>query len=408
MEGETALLGEMGIVLGTGLVLFIGYLGGQLAKKIKMPAVAGYCIAGFLAGPSFIHMISDSLSISLDPLKTLGLGLIALIIGGELQYSKIKKIGRSIVVITFFQVISTFLVVMAGIIFLLGESLVTALLLASLATATAPAATVAVIREYRAKGPMTSTLMGVIALDDAFCIVIVGIAAALVKIFVLSEGYFDSADLMIPLKEIFLSLLVGLTSGVFLVYLLKKIREDKEVLVLLLALVLINSGVAHLLEISSLLTNMVCGLVAVNLTNKPFLNHLESIEAPVFIAFFTLAGASLHLDYLLSNWLAAAVYIITRAAGKILGCYWGARVTSTGESVQKYLGLAMLPKAGVSIGLILFLQGRFPGLELIAAITAIELAAVTFYEIIGPILTRYALFKSGEIIYEDKTQTAQL
>ncbi|UNC92599.1 cation:proton antiporter [Candidatus Contubernalis alkaliaceticus] len=399
---------EMEVLLWAGLVIIIGYMGGQIAKRIKMPAVAGYCIAGFLVGPSVFHIVSDSLSTSFDPIKTLGLGLIALIIGGELKYSKIKKIGKSIVVITLFQVVLTFLVVMAGMRLFMGQSLVSSLLLASLATATAPAATVAVIREYKAKGPVTSTLMGVIALDDALCIIIVGISVALVKIFMLDQGILDLAAMMIPLREIFLSILLGSIIGLIMSFLLNKIRDGNEVLVLLLAAVLFNSGAAHLLEISPLLTNMLCGFTAVNLIDRPFLNQLESIEAPIFIVFFTLAGASLHLDYLLSNWLAATVYIITRAGGKILGCYWGGRVTSAGENVEKYLGLAMLPKAGVSIGLILFLQGRFPGMELIAAITAVELAAVTFYEVTGPLLTKYALLKSGEIRGAERTETVNI
>ncbi len=305
--------------------------------------------------------------------------------------------------ITIFQVLFTFLAVLLGIKVLLGEQLVTALLLASLATATAPAATVAVIKEYRAKGPVTSTLLGVIALDDALCIIIVGLIAALVKVFIYSNGILTLSDLIIPIKEIIGSLLVGSFSGFLIFYLLKYIREGNEILIILLGIVFFNSGAAHLLELSPLLTNMVCGFVSANLSEKPFINYLENIEIPVFVAFFTLAGASLHLNYLLTYWMAAAVYVISRALGKVYGCYVGAKVTSSTENVRKYLGLAMLPKAGVSIGLILFIQNRFPGMELIAVITAIELAAVTFFEIVGPLVTKYALEKSGEIkISEDK------
>ncbi|RQD74579.1 MAG: cation:proton antiporter [Candidatus Syntrophonatronum acetioxidans] len=386
-------------VMGAGLLLLLGYLGGQLAKKIKLPAVAGYCLMGFLLSPSFLNIIPESLNLELEPIKVLGLSMIAMIIGGELRLETIKKMGKSIVVITFFQIFTTIFAVFLGLFFLAGKDLSIAVILASMATATAPAATVAVMKEYKAKGKFSTMLLGVIALDDAICIVFVGLSIALVKGWIEMGATFELLDLAYPALELFGSIILGIISGLALTLCLKYVKERLETIVIILAFVLINSGLAYQFHLSSLLVNMVSGAVVANLfvRNPHVLNFLDDVDLPVFVVFFTLAGASLHLDYLIANWFVALIYIITRGIGKISGCYYGAKIAKADNRTQKYMGWAMLPKAGVSIGLILFVQSRFPGTELAALITAIELAAVTFYEITGPMATRYALAGAGDI-----------
>lgn len=387
-------------VTGVGVLLLLGYLGGQLAKKVKLPAVAGYCLTGCLMSPSIFNLVPGALSYQLDPLKIMGLGLIAMIIGGELKVSVLRKIGKSIVTITIFQIVTTVIAVFVGMYFLTGKDFNISIILAALATATAPAATVAVMKEYKAKGKFSSTLLGVIALDDALCIILVGLTIALVKGFAEVGVAFEAAHLAHPAMELLGSIFIGIISGIVLCYGLKYISKRVETVVVLLAFVLINSGVAIYFEFSALLVNMICGAVVVNLfgRNPHVLSYLEDIDLPIFIVFFTLAGASLHLDLLAANWLPALIYILTRAVGKISGCYYGAKISGAEYSIQKYMGLAMLPKAGVSIGLILFVQSRFPGTELAAIVTAIELAAVTFYEITGPMATRYALIGAGDAV----------
>ncbi|PKM83988.1 MAG: hypothetical protein CVU88_00345 [Firmicutes bacterium HGW-Firmicutes-13] len=391
-------------VMGISLLLLFGYLGGQLAKKIKLPAVAGYCLMGCLLSPSIFNVIPEFLNYELSPIKVLGLSTIALIIGGELHLKTLKKIGTGIIVITFVQIFTTLMVVFLGIFLLLGGNLSISLILGAMATATAPAATVAVIKEYKAKGKFTSTLLGIIALDDAVCIIFVGLAVAVAKSLMEMGSVFKLVDLAHPVMELFGSIILGIVTGILLCFVLKNIREKSETIVVLLGFILLNSGLSEYLNLSALLVNMVCGAAVTNIYIKnPFvINHLDDIDLPIFVIFFTLAGTGLHLDLLFTNWLPALVYIITRAAGKLLGCYYGAKISRSDSNIQKYLGLAMLPKAGVSIGLILFVQSRFPGTELSATVTAIELAAVTFYEIIGPVATRYALIGSGEVHIEHK------
>lgn len=386
-------------VLGVGVLLILGYTGGQLAKIVKLPAVAGYCLMGILLSPSLLNVIPYELNLELNSLKILGLSMIAMIIGGELRYDTVKKIGKSIVVITFMQIFTTVLAVFLGMFFLLGKDLSISLILATMAVATAPAATVAVMKEYKAKGKFSTTLLGIIALDDAICIMLVGFALAIAKGLTQIGPAFEIADLAPPAWELSGSLVAGFITGLILCLILKYIRERMETIVVLLAFVLINSGIAAYLDLSSLLVNMISGATVANFFVKsPFvINVLDDIDLPVFIIFFTLAGASLQLNLLTANWLPVLVYIVTRAVGKISGCYYGAVISGADNVMKKYLGFAMLPKAGVSIGLILFVQSRFPGTELAAVVTAIELAAVTFYEITGPMATRYALVGAGEV-----------
>lgn len=397
-------------IMGVGLLLILGFAGGQLARKVKLPAVAGYCLMGILLSPSIFNIVPYELNVELDALKVLGLSMIAMIIGGELRYNTIKKIGKNIVVITFMQIFTTVLAVFLGMFFLLGKDLSISLIMACMAAATAPAATVAVMKEYKAKGKFSSTLLGIIALDDAICIILVGLSLAIAKGLTQIGTTFEIADLAHPAWELFGSLGIGFATGLILCFILKNIRERSETIVILLAFVLINSGISTYLDLSSLLVNMVSGATVANFYVKsPFvINVLDDIDLPIFIIFFTLAGASLHLDLLVANWLPALIYIITRAVGKISGCYYGAILSGADPVIKKYLGFAMLPKAGVSIGLILYVQSRFPGSELAAVVTAIELAAVTFYEIIGPVATRYALIGAGEVSMAGRDQAADM
>ena len=250
-----------------------------------------------------------------------------------------------------------------------------------------------VIREYKAKGPFTDTLLGVVALDDAICIIFFGVVAAIVGILT-KGGNLSLFSIAEPLKEVFGSALLGVLTGLLLIFVLRFINTREQTLAVLLGFALLNSGIANAINFSLLLVNMVTGFVVANLYTKPeIFQYFEDVELPVYVVFFTLAGASLRLDVLAANWFAAAIYVLARGFGKIGGVFLGAIWGKSGKNVRNYLGLAMLPKAGVTIGLILLVQGD-PELAMI--ITAIELAAVTVCEIIGPMGTRYALMSSGE------------
>jgi Kef-type K+ transport system membrane component KefB len=381
--------------LGLAILLLAGYLGGRLVKLVKMPMVAGYVLAGLFLGPSVLKIIPSELNIAFDLIKVLGLGLIALMIGGELEIKKIKHLGKAIMGITIVQILGASIVVFVAMYFILGLSLEISLLLGAMATATAPASPVAVIREYKAKGPFTTTLLGVVAMDDAVCIILFGVVAAIVR--TLLDGTFTVGYqmLLLPAIELFGSFGLGIAIGLIMTYLLRFIDDRQHKIALIVGLVLLNSGLSNIYHLSPLLTNMTAGFVFANLSAKPqTISVINDIDFPIFVVFFTLAGASLHLDILAANWVAATVYIIARGLGKVGGVFLGARLSGAPDVVQKYLGFAMFSKAGVTIGLVLLVQGRFPELALV--ITAIELAAVTVCELIGPVGTRYALISSRE------------
>jgi Kef-type K+ transport system membrane component KefB len=381
--------------LGLAILLLAGYLGGRLVKLVKMPMVAGYVLAGLFLGPSVFKIIPYELNTAFDLIKILGLGLIALMIGGELEIKKIKHLGKTIMGTTIVQILGASIVVFVAMYFILGLSLEISLLLGAMATATAPASPVAVIREYKAKGPFTTTLLGVVAMDDAVCIILFGVVAAVVR--TMLDGTFTVGYqmLLLPTIEFFGSFGLGTAIGLIMVFILQFIEDRQHKIALIVGLVLLNSGLSNMYHLSPLLTNMTAGFVFTNLSAKPqTISVINDIDFPIFVVFFTLAGASLHLDILVANWVAATVYIIARGFGKVGGAFLGARLSGAPDVVQKYLGFAMFSKAGVTIGLVLLVQGRFPELALV--ITAIELAAVTVCELTGPIGTRYALISSGE------------
>ncbi len=379
--------------LGIAIILLFGLLGGRLARRIKMPMVVGYVLMGLLLSPSVFNIIPDSLNQELEVIKIMGLGMIALMIGSELEIKKLKRIAKSVFWITVIQIVGASVIVFCVMYYILNLPLTVSLLLGAMATATAPASPVAVIREYNAKGPFTSTLLGVVALDDALCIIFFGMVSAVVSI--LLEGSVFGINIALePLIEVSSSMLLGVLTGLLLLLILRYLNNRPQTVVVLVGIALLNSGIASALHLSPLLVNMVTGFVVTNLYPHHIFQYFEDIELPIYVIFFTLAGASLHLDVLAANWVSAAVYIVARGFGKVGGSFLGARLANADIVVQKYIGFAMFSKAGVTIGLIMLVQGRFP--ELAVIITAIELAAVTVCEVFGPMGTRYALISSGE------------
>jgi len=376
------------------LILLLGLLTGRLGQKIKMPMVVGFILAGIILSPSLTNVISEQMIEELEILRVLGLGMIAMVIGGELEIKKLRGLLHCILDITLIQVIGTFVAVFAAMHYLMGLPLPESLLLGAISTASAPASPVAVVREFRARGAFTSTLLGVVGFLDAVAIIFFAIISALAGVF-LRGGELALSFFLEPLLEIGGSVLLGAGAGLVMIIAFRFIERKKQVLVLLLGMVLMNSSVAHVLHLSPLLVNMLAGFTVANLYPRPeILQHFEEIELPILIAFFLLAGASLRLDVLAANWLVVTVYIIVRGLGKVGGTFLGARLAGAQETVQKYLGFAMFSKAGVTIGLIMVVQDQFP--EIASTIVAIELAAVAACSIIGPVGERFAVLSSGE------------
>lgn len=361
-----------------------------------MPSVTGYVLIGIIMGYSFLNIIGLGMIKDLEFIKVVGLSIIALIIGGDLQFSKLKAIGLSVINITIVEVISDFVFVTFATRFLLSYPWPTAMILGAISSATAPAATVAVVHEYKAHGPLTDTLMAIVAFDDAVCLILFSIVTAFVGLITGASQSFSLLHLFAPLWEILGSFVLGSMIGFITIFFLRWVKEKHEVVVIVLGIALLGSEFAGVWKLSPLLVNMTFGIVLTNLSQHPLLfRFFEDIELPIFIAFFTLAGTELNIKMLALNWLGALVYIFSRAMGKLGGVYLGGIIAGVSEKVKKYLGFAMLPQAGVAIALVLQVSVIYP--QIASLITALVLGSVAVNEIIGPIGSKYAITKAGEV-----------
>lgn len=388
----------MNLVLAVGLLISIGLIGGRLISRAKLPAVTGYILIGIVIGPSILGLLDHSILEELSPISDLALSLIGFTIGGKIDAPRLYKYGRSIGTIVFMQSFGA-LILVALVVLALGESPAVALILGSTAISTAPAGTLAVINQYRAKGPLTDTLLTIVALDDILGVLVFGSMLAFVKAF---QGVPEAFPILISLAEITLSLTVGILEGLLISYLATQTRGPNELLGLVIGLILITTGATTLLaditplNLSFLLANTAAGATVSNVGGRrvQIFNAVHQVDAPLYVAFFTLAGASLRLDILFTIGLLGAGYVIARAIGKYAGAYAAATLTHAPRVVSRYVGLGLIPQAGVAIGLAFIALEQLPAEgEVILAVT---LAAVTVNEILGPIGTHFAILHAGE------------
>ncbi len=387
------------LIFGIGALLLAGFLGGKLVSRIRLPSITGYIVAGLLLGPSVLNIVPSHVVESLAPVPQIALGLIAITIGSQFPIAKIRKTGRNIVTITTLEVLGAFIAVAGGLL-LFGAPLPMALLLGAIASATAPAATVAIAAELKARGPLVSTLFGVVALDDAFCVTLFGFAMAFASAIVTgTAGANPLAMVLHPIGEIALSVAIGLVMGYMVHRLVVNRKSNNEIVVVVLGFILLTSGITVSIHVSALIANMMMGFALINLSpkNSRVMRILEPLSPPIYGAFFALAGTELDIRTLSATGVLGIVYLVARAIGKYGGNYLGTVVAAEPKATRKYLGMCMLPQAGVAIGLVLVLQdvAAFDQLPYMRQMVNIVLATILVNEIIGPPLTKYALEASG-------------
>ncbi|MBR3767407.1 MAG: cation:proton antiporter [Clostridia bacterium] len=418
----------METLLALSVALFAGLMLSRLAKLVQLPAVTAYLVAGILIGPyllgafglkglGFISMEDiDSYSIIPD----VALGFIAFSIGNEFRLAQLKQIGKQATVIGIFQaVMATVLVdaALIGVHFIIPDKfpLPAAIVLGAVASATAPAATLMVVRQYKAKGPVTNILLPVVALDDAVGLVLFAISFGIAK--AISHGNADILSVIVePILEVVLSLLLGLVMGLLFTYFERFFHSRSKRLAMSVTFVLMtvalsmvefHIGPVHV-AFSSLLVCMMLGTVFCNFCDfsEELMDRLDRWTAPLFILFFVLSGAELELsvfkDYMIV--LIGVVYIIVRCLGKYFGASISSRLTKCDPNIVKYLGITLFPQAGVALGMAIKAEtlGE-PGI-IVANIT---LFSVLIYELVGPFLTKLALQKAGEITPEGKTSARE-
>src|SRR5690554_742305 len=381
------------MIYSIAVLLLAGLVVGKLANLVKLPAVTGYVVAGLLLGPSLLGAVSQNTLEQLSMIEGIALSIIALAIGGELRLATLRRFGTSVLIITMAQSLGAFVLVFFTF-WALGAIFSWALFWGAISTATAPAATLAVVKEYQAKGVLTNTILAVVALDDAVCIIIFSLAAAFAGMMGAGGG-FSWGILLAPVREITLSIVLGAVLGLGVCYLVRKLK-DSEILILMLGTALLAAGIAEQFALSPLLTNMALGAVFSNLSarERTVFYLVENVEPPIYTLFFVFAGTQLQLGSLINIGLVGVGYVLARALGKVGGAYLGAKFSHAPASVRKYLGFALLPQAGVAIGLALIGGQQFPNLR--ELLVTVVLAAVVIHEIIGPLAAKQAIVKSGE------------
>ena len=400
-------------LLVVGVVTLVGLYLGKSMKFMRLPSILGFMLVGVLVGPGTLGFLTEELQRSLSFLTSIALAFVAVSIGLELSFAELRRQGRAMIVVIVTESLLAFGVVTAAV-YLLTGNLPMALIFGAVAPASAPAGTVAVIQEYNARGPLTRALYSVVGFDDGLGIVIFGFAAAVARALLPEVQAAGGADLggllLVPLREIGLSIAVGIGMAIPYSLLARLLKSDRDVLPLTFAILLITSGLTEWLHLSLILTNMVVGMVVVNSQPASVLMRIRSElgrQMPLlFILFFVLAGANLHIAALPALGLVGLVYIAGRSAGLVGGAYFGSLIGRAEPVIRKYLGMGILSQAGVAIGLALVINHEFAALgETGAAIGRTVLTTVTatsiFFELIGPVLTRAGLSRAGEIRTEE-------
>ena len=419
----------MQALLSLSVALFAGLMLSRLAKLVKLPAVTAYLVAGILVGPyllgsfgvpglGFISMADVS---SYSILADVALGFIAFSIGNEFRLAQLKQTGKQATIIGIFQAVFTTILVDAiliGVHFAMPDKLPlpAAIILGAVASATAPAATLMVVRQYKAKGPLTDILLPIVALDDAVGLMLFAASFGVAK--ALISGKIDIISVIVePILEIVLSLALGALMG-FLFNFCERFFHSRSkrlsmsvtfvFLTVALSMMKFEIGGIHI-GFSSLLVCMMLGTIFCNVCDfsEELMDRVDRWTAPLFILFFVISGAELELSVFtdIAIVVIGLIYILSRSAGKYTGALMSAKATKCDNNIVKYLGITLLPQAGVALGMAIKAETLGPEGAIVANIT---LFAVLVYEIVGPMLTKISLLKAGEIKPEGKVSAREV
>ena len=419
----------MQTLLSLSIALFAGLMLSRLAKLVKLPAVTAYLVAGILVGPYFLGAlgIKGLGFISMENIKSfsilsdVALGFIAFSIGNEFRLAQLKKTGKQATVIGIIQAVAATLLVDAALIglhFIIPDKLPlpSAIVLGAVASATAPAATLMVVRQYKSKGPLTDILLPIVALDDAVGLVLFAVSFGVAK--ALLSGHIDMLSVVVePILEVALSLALGYIMGVLFTFFERFFHSRSKRLAMSVTFVLLTVALSMLqfnvfgvhIAFSSLLTCMMLGTVFCNMCDfsEELMDRVDRWTAPLFVLFFVISGAELELatfkDIVVVG--IGLVYILTRSLGKYFGASLSAKAVGCDRNIVKYLGITLLPQAGVALGMAIKAEEIGPEGLIVANIT---LFSVLIYELVGPFLTKVALSKAGEIKPEGKVSARNI
>ena len=400
------------MILSFGLVLICGYLAGKIANLLKLPKVTGYITAGIILEPAYSGILPEKLIDHAGGISNIALCIITYAIGGSLNFRKIKELGNTIWVMTLFESVVTFLAITAGLYVLMpvlnkytgldlqpAYFLPLAVLAGSLGAPTDPTPTLAVKEEYKAEGPVTTTILGIGAFDDAMGIIIFSVATALGAVLLGGAGGGIQATVIDPLGDIVFSIALGGALGAILLFAARKVEDRGVIIVMILGALFTCFGIGQACALDELLCTMTLGCVVVNFARdeeKFFMSIRDDLEELVFVIFFVLAGAQLQVNVLLSSLWVVLVFVVFRMAGKFLGSTTGAYVSGANANVKKYAAFGLVPQGGIVVGLALLVKQN-PVFQNIAPLLINMIIGTTvLFEFIGPLLTEFALHRTGE------------
>jgi Kef-type K+ transport system membrane component KefB len=396
-------------VFSVALLLISGYFFGRIFEKLRLPAITGYILAGLILSKALSGIITKEITHNLHILTDISLGIIALTIGGEFSIEKVKRTGVKIIVITLFEALFAFLFV-TFFLTLFGFGFYYALLLGTIASATAPAATVIIVREMRARGIFIDYLYGVVAFDDAICVILFSIVFAVVTPLLIAAGATGGAfnGILHAIGEILFSAVLGFTGGFILNLSTRKKYRLNEILLISLSVLFFVISFSFIFNLSLLIANMIMGATLINISskNRRIFHILEPLTPPLFALFFILAGTELDIA-VFKSWMTVLfgfIYLASRFSGKFVGVYLASQITRAPSGVKKYLGFCLFPQAGVAIGLALFIQTSpvlmhsTPSIvRMFTTIINIILFSVLINEIIGPVISRFGIIRGVDI-----------
>ncbi len=398
---------HLNILLLLGLALFGGTIGGRLFQKIRIPQVVGYISIGILVGQSGLNIINRDIIMTLQPFNFFALGLIGFMIGGELKKDVLRRHGKQFAFILLSEGFISFLAVFLSVGFL-GSLFfeggihfwAVGLLLGAIASATAPAATTDVLWEHKTRGPLTTTVLGIVGMDDGLALILFAIASSIASRILGQNTETIIQTIIHPIYEIGGAIVIGGIAGLSLTKLIKKYSQKERMLAFSIGAVLLVLGLSLAINVDMLLAAMTLGIVVVNRApriSREVFNLVAGFAAPIYVLFFVLVGAKFDLHNITSTViLIAVIYLIARTTGKMVGASFGARISAAPETVKKYLPFCLFSQAGVAIGLSIVAYHAFPG-EIGNLIVIVITTSTFVVQLIGPSSVKYAVIKAGEV-----------
>ncbi len=400
--------------LMVGIIVFTGFVFGEIASKIKLPKVTGYILAGILLNPDLFRIVPRDFIVHTDLVTNIALSFITFSVGGTLFYSHVRRLGKGMLYITLLEAECAFLSVILGFLVIAplfihlpdatwaATIIPISLLIGSLASPTDPTATLAVIHEYKAQGNVSSTILGIAAFDDALGIINYSIAIALARVFILHKEFSLYASFMHPLIVIVGALLLGICFGLFFNLITQLVKKETEgvFIVVILALLSLCFGAAKLIGLDELLATMTMGIIVVNFNPKRerIFKILERYtEELIFVLFFTLSGMHLKFSVLLTSYVLIVIFVVFRTIGKFTGTMAGAHLAKSSAVIKKYAAGGLIPQGGIVIGLSLMIKQIHVFDALSDIIVSVIVGATIIHELVGPITSKIALKKAGDI-----------